>query len=106
MDVTDIDLGKLCMKVHGQELTVYYKENTEQTKGQKCHICTNPVANGFTSLFEVHSVINEAMMDVAKGSPLFNEAQAELRKKLYHGLTVCERASCEQTDVAQRISAS
>jgi hypothetical protein len=104
MEVTDIGLSHVCIKVHGQELSVYYKEHTEHTKDQKCRICTNPVANGFTSLFEVHSVINEAMINIAKGSPLFNEAQAELRKKLYHGLTVCDRVSCEQTDEEQRIS--
>ncbi len=95
----------MCMKVGDHELTLYYRYEVEGVERKDtCRIC-GTVTEGFKNMIFLVSAIEDSCVDIPTDSPLFNEAQDKLRKKLYHGLMVCESKSCERIDLKQYVRA-
>ncbi len=82
------------LSVRGRELAVYYSKQQCADSTESCRFCGAKPA--FAADVNVTSICDENYTDVRKSNPLWNEAQACLRKKELHGKPACTDDLCQK----------
>ena len=90
-----LDASSQNLLVHGKELTIYYIKNHTVDSQEPCRFCGEKPA--YAVVVNVTSVF-DGCIEVKKGIPLFNEAQAVLRRKELHGKVCCVGDLCQKKD--------